>query len=745
MTNKKSKFNRVLLVLALVICFMFFSIVLALTFFYNRYSLDISKLTSVNNGIMVYSSSGVNNTLYNTNRSIIEIETLPDYVKDAFIDIEDKRFYSHNGFDLKRIAKSAFVNVLDKSKSQGASTISQQLIKNALLSNEKTYSRKLKEIILSIKMEKKFTKDEILEMYLNTIYFGANAYGIENASKIYFNKSAKDLTINEACCLAGIIKSPATYSPKINYSKSISRKNLVANKMFSNGNISKEDYEMIINSPIVLANNVLLDHSYEEEAIYEACQLLNISERELINKQYKILTFKQDDLQEYIIETHKNILSEDFDSLSVVANNKGQVKAYYAKSNYNLHDLRRQPASLLKPLAVYLPCLTHNILTPATQILDEPINYSGFSPHNADKQYHGYVTTRDAISQSLNVPAVKALDYLGIKKSKEMLINLGINLDASDFNLSLALGATKKGVKLLDLLAAYTSIANLGKYYHISFVDKILDENNNIIYEYEEFPQIVADNDACFMLTDMLKDCAKTGTAKRLAELNLPLASKTGTTSNGFGNTDLYNVSYTTQHTMLSWVANLKNTILPNGMLSSSEPTDINKHICSYLYSNKDLKDFNQPENVVKMPYDNAELASNHVLVTPKHNIERYINYDYFKADFPPKNIDFIDEINLEAYITRKGIELTFEPKKHLSYKLFKQTKDNLSSIQEISNTCDQVRVCDGNVFNHEEIEYYITDENGKIISQIVKLRPKDYLINQLNNEIISSKKKWLV
>lgn len=191
MKKKKLNLKRVLLITSIFICFLFASFFIFIGFTFSRYKLDVNKLTSINNGIKVYSATGTDTTLYNTNRSICELETLPEYVPNAFISVEDKRFYEHNGYDLKRIIKAGLVNLATKSKSQGASTISQQLIKNALLSNEKTYARKIKEIVLSVKMEKQFCKEDILEMYLNTIYFGSNAYGIENASLTYFNKSAK--------------------------------------------------------------------------------------------------------------------------------------------------------------------------------------------------------------------------------------------------------------------------------------------------------------------------------------------------------------------------------------------------------------------------------------------------------------------------------------------------------------------------------------------------------------------------
>ena len=444
-----------------LITFLFLSFTILVIIIYNKYDLNTQKLTSLNNGIKVYSASGGDNTMYNTNRSIVQIETLPNHVKDAFISIEDKRFYEHNGYDIMRIIKSLMVNFSNKSKSQGASTISQQLVKNALLSNEKTYSRKVEEIVLSIKMEKNFSKDEILEMYLNTIYFGSNAYGIENASNVYFNKSAKDLTLNEACVLAGLIKSPKHYSPKLNYENSLNRKNLVAKRMFEVGNITENQYLNVVSSPIEICEEKREDNSYEQEAIFEACALLNLTERELINKNYQIITFKDDALQNEVVKSNNDIISKaeentnsTLDSLSIVANNSGHVLAYYENSNYNLHNIKRQPASILKPLAVYLPCFEHNILSPASHILDEEINFSGFSPKNADGIYHGYVSVRDALSNSLNVPAVKALDYLGVKKAKESLENLGINITNADKNLSLALGAVKNGICLIELLNA---------------------------------------------------------------------------------------------------------------------------------------------------------------------------------------------------------------------------------------------------------------------------------------------------
>jgi len=752
MEKQKSKFNRILLIISISIAIMFASFVFIISYYYHRYDLDVEKLTSVNNGIKVYSANETSTGLYNTNRSVVELDSLPNYVIDAFVNVEDKRFYSHSGYDLTRIIKAMFVNLTTQSKSQGASTITQQLIKNALLTNEKTYSRKIQEIVLSVKLEKEFSKEEILEMYLNTIYFGSNAYGIENASQIYFNKSSSDLTLNEACCLAGIIKSPKNYSPKTNYDNCIKRRNLVAKVMLEQDSISENEYKTIIDSEIKVINNFHYDNSYEEAAILEACDLLNKSERSLINEGISIITYKDTSIQENVTKINNEIINSSkttyntpLDSISIVVDNHGKVKSYYVNSNYNTHLMKRQPASLLKPFAVYLPCIEHNILSPATTIIDEPINFAGFAPNNADKKFHGAVSTREALAHSYNIPAVKALDYVGLNNAKETLEKLNIPLNNSDLNLSLALGATKEGISLNALAEAYLTIANMGTRRNITFIDKILDKEGNVIYSNQNFEEEVLNPADCYLLTDMLKDTTKYGTAKRLNELDIDVASKTGTASNFNGNTDLYNVAYTSEHVLLTWVSNLKDNLLPSQMFSSVEPTQINKEILACLYKTNKPKDFICPSNVSKMPYDISKLEETNTLYTPNHDIERYIAYDYFKQDNPPKLPIVENNITLSATIEINGANLTFKPNTLNNYNLIKKINTQTKTIAQVKDTYNLTEIIDNDIYSHEEISYYVTDFNNNIVSNIVLIRPKDYLINILNSEILSGKKKWLV
>ena len=519
--------------------------------------------------------------------------------------------------------------------------------------------------------------------------------------------------------------------------------------MYKTKKINKEELNNVLSQEIILNDNSPINNCYEKEAIYEACSLLSMSERELINKGFKIKTFKQNVVQNSLLESHNNVLSNEnlkLDSMSIVAKNNGAVIAYYANSFYNLHDLKRQSASILKPLAVYLPCFIHNILTPASPLLDEEINYNGFVPNNADGKFHGQVSVREALSQSLNIPAVKALDYLGVIKSKNTLNDLGIIISNSDLNLSLGLGATQNGIKLTDIVSAYITLATQGYYSSLNFVDKILDKNNRIIYSHEDYKSLVVEPASCFLINDILKESASTGTAKKLAELNLPIASKTGTAGTKNGNTDIYNVAYSTEHTILTWIADLKNTYLPNHMLSSAQPTEINKMIFESLYSKHSPSDFKKEENIVRVAYDITQLQENNKLIKPSHNIERYIAYDYFKTDNQPYAETKVESTNLKINLSRSGANLNFNSNLNKIYKLVKSVNFKKNVIAEFKQKSGLVSFLDSDIFTLCEIDYYLLDEHDNIISDVVTIKPQDFLINSLNNEFLSSnKKKWYI
>ncbi|MBQ7880962.1 MAG: transglycosylase domain-containing protein, partial [Clostridia bacterium] len=344
--SKKSKLKITLLAIFIFIAVLIFSVLAFISISYITTPLDKSRLASTNLGVEIYdTTTHTTPVYYSSDKKIISSSQLQPHTLNAFIAIEDKRFYEHNGYDLKRIAKATLVNLKSGSKSQGASTITQQLVKNILLNSEKTYSRKFKEIMLAIKTEKNFTKEEILNMYLNSIYFGSNAYGIESASNLYFDKSASELDINQSAILAGIIKSPVYYSP-INYPDNcFKRKNIVLEQMYVNGYITKDEYEVNKLKPVEVnfkKNNY--DNSYNQQAIIEACELLNISEKELLRQELKIYTYLDNNIQQSVEQALSNTDFKE-DKLSMVADNNGHILAYCGDSYFDLSQMKRNPAS----------------------------------------------------------------------------------------------------------------------------------------------------------------------------------------------------------------------------------------------------------------------------------------------------------------------------------------------------------------------------------------------------------------
>lgn len=764
---KKSKFKKVIK----ISIFAFIVTVVAsfgiFVYIYNKTELNVQALASTNNGVELYDINNVQlENVYNENKEIVNISDLPDYVKNAFIAIEDKRFYEHNGYDFKRIIKAMWINFINGKKSQGASTITQQLIKNTLLNSDKTYKRKAKEILLAMKTEKKFSKDEILNMYLNTIYFGGNAYGIQTASQVFFDKNAEDLSLNEACTLAGIIKSPVQYSPRNNYDKCYARKQTVLKLMLENGFINKVEYEGTVNEQIILSsqkNNYT--NSYFQMAISQACDELNITEKDLILNQYKIYTnldlSLQNKLKNTITLSNKSILDNfdtDADELIIICDKIGNVLAYLGDSYYDLSNMKRQPASLIKPILVYSPALTHNILTPATQILDEKIDFNGYKPENYDNKYHGWISMRECVSQSLNIPAVKTLDYVSLDKCKKIAEKLELNLLDEDYNYSLALGSTTNGVSPLKLLSSYATLANSGLYNSCSFVNKIEDQNGNVVHKNIKQNEQVFDKNSSYLMTDVLKTCAKSGTAKMLNDLPFELASKTGTFGNNSGNSDLWNVAYTNEICVLSWVGDASGTKpLPSTITSAKYPTNLSKSVLNYYYLDKEKPMFEKPEDIVELKIDRIQYDDYHkVVLASEYTPERYTLIELFDKNNLPSISESIDKVPAVIYanIQNNLIEISFETNKLFDYKLYKVVNENTILLDEILES-DGMYVFIDNKIDLNKIEYYYERKQkfltNKIeVSNIISLYPNEKKIFKYDNKTKnvvpkSTKKKWYV
>lgn len=548
------------------------------------------NLTKNTSSILFYDNNGEEINL-TCGKSDITTD-IPSYVKNAFICVEDKRFYKHNGLDYKRIFGAILVNLKNGSFSQGASTISQQLIKNTHLSNEKTIKRKFAEIKLTKQLEKNYSKDEILNLYLNNIYFGENCYGIKNASKRYFDKNPNELTISESAMLAGIIKAPSKYNPIANYDLAIKRRNLVLDLM--KNSIDEQSYLNAKKEKIVIKNeDNICENSYYYQVEKELQEIMNSP---YYNKNLKIYTYLNQDLQNLISNIKCDYKSDK--SIVVIDNNNLGVNAYFSSCG----SISRSPGSTIKPLLVYAPCYEEKIVNLQTKILDEPTNFNGYAPKNYGDKYYGYISAKDCLSKSLNVPSVKLLNTLGVEKAKNYAKKL--NISVKDENLSLALGSLSSGINLTHLTSCYSTFANNGEFSMGKFIKEIKNEKNQTIYRHKKENIKVFSPETAYLINYNLMDCVNNGTARKLSDNNYQICAKTGTNGNKEGNNDAYTISYTTNHTIGVWLGNKNNNLMDNKVTGSSYPCLISKEIYKNVYNNVLPNNFIVPTNVVKVNLD---------------------------------------------------------------------------------------------------------------------------------------------
>ncbi len=683
-------------------------------------SLDKEKLQILNptNTLTIYDIN--HNEIKPTSVSYVKLSKLSSATKNAFICTEDKRFYKHHGVDLLRIGGAIVSNLKSGSFSEGASTISQQLVKNTQLSNEKTISRKLKEIKLTNELEKDYSKDEILELYLNNIYFGNGCYGIENASKHYFNKPASNLSISESALLAGSINAPSIYDVINNKETAIKRRNLVLDLMHKQNKISKQELIDAKKEEIKLdINDISGNSSLYRNIIKEACDILKISEFKLNNSNYKIQTQLDKSLVNKIQEIQKNI-NVDCEKASIIINNKThQIIAQTGKSN--VIDSKWQPGSLIKPILVYAPAIEKDIISPATKLLDDKINISGYKPENADKKYHGYISAKTALSNSYNIPAVKLLNEIGIDEAKSFAENLGIKFTENDNHLALALGGFEKGVTAKSLCDAYSAFACNGSFQPSSYISKIT-KNGKTIYENKNNEKKVMKDSTAFLINEMLKDCAKQGTAKKLNSLKIPVCAKTGTVgkTNSNKNTLAYNIAYTKNYTVITLLQGIN---LPSNVNGSTYPTIINKEVLAYLNKNSNVEDFDIPSSIELVKLDKESYETNKLIRTDDDNSTN----EYFAIANSPKKLEKTFKLTAINTPQNKPI-LCFTVNKNYDYFLIRKQKNKEEIIySSLENNENFVKFIDKTAKLNEICEYKLKicekSKNNEFFSNTIKLR----------------------
>lgn len=534
-----------------------------------------------NKGNVIYTTLSVER------RVPVTFDKIPKHVQQAFIAIEDNRFYEHSGIDYRGTAR-ALVSTLSGQEVQGGSTITQQLAKNAFLTQERTIVRKIKEAFIAKELEHKYTKDEILTMYLNQIYFGQGAYGIESASMYYFGKHVQDLSIAEAATLAAIPKSPNYFNPFENPQASKERKELVIDQMYKYGMIDEATANVAKAQKLILrtSNAGSSDpRSYFFDMIIQKV-ISEVGADALYKGGLKIYTTLDTDMQlaaeralRYLPELYNdnNKLTQPQVALVAVDPNNGQVKAMIGgrgQDKFNRATLAaRQPGSAFKPF-VYLTAM-ENGFTPASIIEDKEEEFwPGWKPQNSDLKWHGKVSLRTALKRSLNVPTIKLAREVGVNKIITNAEKMGITtlVDSgkyNDTNLAMALGGLSKGVSPIEMASAYGVLATNGVYCRPYALIKIVDREGKVLYEQKSSSKQVVDAKAAYLTTNMLEDVLVSGTAGGMG-IGRPAAGKTGTTDT---NIDAWFVGYTPNLSTAVWVGDDNNQSIH--MYGSGAPLSI--------------------------------------------------------------------------------------------------------------------------------------------------------------------------
>jgi penicillin-binding protein 1A len=598
--------------------------------------------------------------LFKENRDAVRLSQIPLHMRQAVIAAEDDRFYTHYGINLRGIFRALIVNVRVGSIRQGGSTITQQLAKNAFLSHERTLSRKLRELLWAIQIERRYSKDEILEAYLNEVYFGHGAYGVEAAAKLYFGKRCNDLTLPEAAFLAGVINGPSIFSPFIDRDAAVRRRNYVLERMRQLGYITAEQAATAAQSPL---QTVSLQ-PYQTQAPYFVDYVLQqlierFGEQRVYTgglRVYTTLDLRWQQAAEKALlsalptlKIDANGLRQPQGALLAVDPNTGEIKAMVGGRGSDKFNRAvqayRQPGSAIKPI-LYAAALEAGY-TPATIMTDEPLTLkmgdgTTWQPENHDRRHRGDVTLQEALEESINVVAVKLLQEIGPREVIAYGKRLGISSfveqgEKNDLNASLALGGLTKGTSPLELTAAYIPFANGGTYVTPYAISRVEDSEGTVLYQAKSVTRTVMDEATAFVMTQMMKGVIERGTGRRAA-IGRPAAGKTGTASDY---TNAWFIGYTPQLIATVWIGNdLQREPMRSsaGNIGSSLAADIWAGFMKQVLVDCPAEEFAPPETGVIGPL--AIDRTNGLLVEPDCPLpDSESIHVYFLEDSAPQAI----------------------------------------------------------------------------------------------------------
>lgn len=593
-------------------------------------TLDLDKISAPAQATLIYDRDGNLADELGARRTLLHEGGVPEVAAQAFVAIEDARFYRHRGVDLYRIGGALLSNLKSGSAREGASTITQQLIKLTHLSSEKTIARKAQEAYLALKLERRLSKDEILRAYLNTVYFGAGAYGLEEAAQTYFSHPASALSLEEAALLAGIVKSPSGYAPHANPEKALERRNIVLSQMEKCGYIDEETMLAAQKAPVTLKMKETSASGgwYVDAVTDEACRMLSVSADQLMSGGYRVYTALDRGLQasaDALFEDDALFPPADEDgarpeaAMAALDCETGEVLSLCGGRDYQVRrgfnratQMKRQPGSAFKPVSVYAAAVDLLGCTPITLLDDTPRDYDGYTPSNASGRSHGVVTLRQALVKSMNQATVNLLDRVGIDAARLYAGRFGIELSDEDVSYALGLGALHGGVSPATLAAAYGALGNGGTAVAPHTIRRIEDSHGKVVYEYEAENKRAVSAQSAYMITDVLRDAARTGTARALNDAGIAVAAKTGTVGEtDGGNRDAWTVAYTPRMALAVWMGydDPDAHELPRGATGGSFPA---RWAAAYIRANKAAfeQPFIQPDGLENVMIDARSLEA---------------------------------------------------------------------------------------------------------------------------------------
>ena len=613
-----------------------------------------SKVYSLNGSLITEFHSG-------ENREIISFHEMSQYIKDAIVAVEDKRFYEHQGVDYKRIIGAFIADIKAGDLSQGASTITMQYIKNVYFTPEKTFRRKINEALIAVQLERNYTKDKILEIYLNTICFGSGAYGIQKASKIYFGIDASELSLSQAALLAGLVRTPELYSPFNDIEKSKIRRDLVLQLMYDQGFINTDQYLDALAEPVVINENPTVDSEiygsrtapyfidYVKQRLYEK----KFTDYDVFKGGLRIYTTLDTDMQEKAEDAIKTIFPEDpgpsYSLISVDPDN-GYIYALIGGKDYNISKFniatqgKRQPGSVFKTLVLiesilqnFSPNNTFNPNGPITIDMEEGPDWP---VHNYNNQTFGEdeMTVVDATVQSVNVVYAQLMMKVGAENVESLCSDMKIYDIGS--NPAIAIGGLETGITPLDLSKVFSTLASGGIYRQPVCILKITDYQGNVLYEYDpdnnESEHRVFEEPVSYYITQILKKVIESGTG-RGADIGRPSAGKTGTTEN---NVDAWFAGYTPDLVTVVWMGHpeASQPMEPiNGrvVVGGTYPADIWREFMSSALENIPVSDFKKPDKELI----DIEICADSGLLTTFWCPEESIEWQIFIEGEEPEDI----------------------------------------------------------------------------------------------------------